>query len=188
MNQTGCRLVDTSRGVHQNVFQSLQDVAAVVFLALASAPAASSDDDRDAHPVIDGEFEIQPYLLPNGQGYRHLTSMINEANNELVLFGGLGDGPPSPPTPMNHKVYTLDLEQAPSEQEWEERSTDDVVPAPWFTTTRGFSSSTTAPIWPATIPKLTGCIPSTRLRTRSSSYRNRRWTLSSRRVTVAQLG
>ena len=64
--------------------------------------------------------------------------MINEANNELVLFGGLGDGPPFPPTPMNHKVYTLDLEKAPSEQEWEERSTDDVIPEPWFTTTRGF--------------------------------------------------
>jgi hypothetical protein len=45
----------------------------VVFLALGWAPAASSDDDRDAHPVIDGEFEIQRYLLPNGQGYRHLT-------------------------------------------------------------------------------------------------------------------
>ena len=71
--------------------------AAVVFLALGWAPAASSDDDRDAHPVIDGEFEIQRYLLPNGQGYRHLTSMINEANNELVLFGGLGDGPPPRP-------------------------------------------------------------------------------------------
>jgi hypothetical protein len=39
---------------------------------------------------------------------------------------------------MNHKVYTLDLEKAPSEQEWEERSTDDVIPEPWFTTTRGF--------------------------------------------------
>jgi hypothetical protein len=112
--------------------------AAVAFLALALAPAASSDDDLEPHPVIDGEFKIQPYLLPNGQGYRHLTSMINEANNELVLFGGLGDGPPSPPTPMNHKVYTLDLEKAPSEQEWEERSTDDVIPEPWFTTTRGF--------------------------------------------------
>ena len=112
--------------------------AAVAFLALAWAPAASSDDDLDSHPIIDGEFEIQPYLLPNGQGYRHLTSMINDANNELVLFGGLGDGPPSPPTPMNHKVYTLDLEKASSEQEWEERSTDDVIPEPWFTTTRGF--------------------------------------------------
>ena len=102
------------------------------------ATAAFSEDDLDSHPIIDGEFKIQPYLLPNGQGYRHLTSMINEANNELVLFGGLGDGPPSPPTPMNHKVYTLDLDKAPSEQEWEERSTDDVIPEPWFTTTRGF--------------------------------------------------
>ena len=100
--------------------------------------AAFSEDDLNSHPIIDGEFKIQPYLLPNGQGYRHLTSMINEANSELVLFGGLGDGPPSPPTPMNYKVYTLDLDKAPSEQEWEERSTDDVIPEPWFTTTRGF--------------------------------------------------
>jgi hypothetical protein len=102
------------------------------------ATAAFSEDDLDSHPIIDGEFKIQPYLLPNSQGYRHLTSMISEANHELVLFGGLGDGPPSPPTPMNHKVYTLDLDKAPSEQEWEERSTDDVIPEPWFTTTRGF--------------------------------------------------
>jgi hypothetical protein len=64
--------------------------------------------------------------------------MIHEAANELVLFGGLGDGRPSPPTPMNHKVYTLDLEIPPSEQAWVERSTDDLVPEPWFTTTRGF--------------------------------------------------
>ena len=61
------------------------------------ATAAFSEDDLDSHPIIDGEFKIQPYLLPNGQGYRHLTSMINEANHELVLFGGLGDGPPSRP-------------------------------------------------------------------------------------------
>lgn len=112
--------------------------AAVAFLALAWAPAASSDHDRDGHPVIDGEFEIQPYLLPNGQGYRHLTSMINEARDELILFGGLGDGGPFPPTPMNHNVYTLDLEEDPSQQEWEERSTDEVVDSPWFTSTRGF--------------------------------------------------
>ena len=112
--------------------------AAVALLVLAWAPAASSDHDRDKRPVIDGEFKIQPYLLPNGQGYRHLTSMINEAKDELVLFGGLGDGPPFPPTPMNHNVYTLDLSRDSSEQEWEQRSTDDVVPEPWFTTTRGF--------------------------------------------------
>ena len=35
--------------------------------------------------------------------------MINEASNELVLFGGLGDGPPFPPTPMSHNVYTSRL-------------------------------------------------------------------------------
>jgi hypothetical protein len=60
----------------------------------------------------------------------HLTSMINEAEDELVLFSGLGNGGPFPPTPMNHKVYTLDLEKAPSEQEGEERSADDVIPEP----------------------------------------------------------
>ena len=110
----------------------------MVFLALAWATAGSADDDFGSRPIIDGEFEVQPYLLPNGQGYRHLTSMINEDSNELILFGGLGDGPPSPPTPMNYKVYTLDLDEAPSEQEWQERGTDDVVAAPWFTSVRGF--------------------------------------------------
>jgi hypothetical protein len=89
----------------------------VAFLAFAWGTAASSDDDLGSQSIIDGEFKIQPYLLPNGQGYRHLTSIINEANKELVLFGGLGDGPPSPPTPTNHNVYTLDLEQDPAEQE-----------------------------------------------------------------------
>jgi hypothetical protein len=109
---------------------------AVALSALAWSSPASSGDDFGWRPVIDGEFEIQPYELPDG--WRHLTSMINEDKKELVLFGGLGDGPPSPPTPMNHKVYTLDLKKPPSEQEWEERSTDDLVPEPWFTTTRGF--------------------------------------------------
>jgi hypothetical protein len=109
---------------------------AVAFLALTGATPASSDDDFGSRPVIEGEFKIQPYELP--QGWRHLTSMINEDKKELVLFGGLGDGGPFPPTPMNHKAYTLDLTKPPSEQKWEERSTDDVVPEPWFTTTRGF--------------------------------------------------
>jgi Kelch motif len=109
---------------------------AAAFLAFHWVTPASSEDDLSRHLIIDGEFEIQPYELPDG--WRHLTSMINKAENELVLFGGLGDGPPFPPTPMNHNVYTLDLEKSPSEQQWEERSTDEVVPEPWFTTTRGF--------------------------------------------------
>jgi hypothetical protein len=109
---------------------------AVAFLALAWVPAASSDEDLGKRSVIDGEFEIQPYELP--RGWRHVTSTITEDNDELVLFGGLGAGPPSPPTPMNHTVFTLDLEKAPSEQEWRERNTDDVVEEPWFTSTRGF--------------------------------------------------
>jgi hypothetical protein len=106
----------------------LANSTVVALLALPSVTPASSEDDLSQHPIIDGEFEIQPYELSDG--WRHLTSMINEAEDELVLFGGLGDGGPFPPTPMNHKVYTLDLEKAPSEQEWEDRSTDDVVPEP----------------------------------------------------------
>jgi hypothetical protein len=78
----------------------------VASLAFAWVTAASSDDDLGSQSIIVGEFDIQRYLLPKGQGYRHLTSMINEANKELVLFGGLGDDPPFPPTPMNHNVYT----------------------------------------------------------------------------------
>jgi hypothetical protein len=70
---------------------------AVAFLALPWVTPAASEDGLGRHPVIDGEFELQPYELPDGQGYRHLTSMINEASNELVLFGGLGDGPLSRP-------------------------------------------------------------------------------------------
>jgi hypothetical protein len=102
----------------------------------SSAEDDDPSDDLSRHPVIDGEFELQPYELPSG--WRHVTSTINKAENELILFGGLGAGPPSPPTPMNHTVYALDLEKAPSEQEWEERNTDDVVVEPWFTSTRGF--------------------------------------------------
>jgi hypothetical protein len=59
-------------------------------------PSAAEGDETSAAeesaPVIDGEFEIQPYVLPDGS--RHLTSIINKAENELILFGGLGDGPP----------------------------------------------------------------------------------------------
>jgi hypothetical protein len=88
--------------------------------------------------IIDGEFEVQPYVLPDGQGYRHIASTISEARSELIIFGGLGNGGPRPPTPMNENVYTLDLTKSSAEQEWEERNSDDVVSAPWFTSTRGF--------------------------------------------------
>ncbi|WP_437913929.1 hypothetical protein WME73_47470 [Sorangium sp. So ce302] len=113
-----------------------KNLVPATFLALVTATAAPGHADTRA--VIDGQFRIQPYVLPNGQGYRHLTSFINEKKNELVLFGGLGNGPPSPPTPMNHNVYTLDLTKPPSQQEWENRGTDDAVAMPWFTSTNGF--------------------------------------------------
>lgn len=82
------------------------------------------------------EFELQPYELPDDQGYRHMTAMIHD--DELIAFGGLGNGGPFPPTPMNHNVYTLDLEASPDDQEWHLRSTDAVVEKPWFTSTKGF--------------------------------------------------
>lgn len=87
-------------------------------------------------PACFAEFEVQPYELPDDQGYRHITAMIHDT--ELIIFGGLGNGGPFPPTPMNHDVYTLDLEQSPDEQQWEKRSTDHEVVSPWFTSTKGF--------------------------------------------------
>ena len=104
---------------------------AVVLLTLTWAISASSNF------IIDGEFEIQPYELPNGQGYRHTSAIINEARRELILFGGIGNGPPRPPTPINEYVNTLDLTKPSSQQDWQERNRDDVIPAPWFTSTRG---------------------------------------------------
>ena len=103
----------------------------VVLLTLTWAISASSIF------IIDGEFEIQPYELPNGQGYRHTSAIINEARRELILFGGIGNGPPFPPTPINEYVNTLDLTKPSSQQDWQERNRDDVIPAPWFTSTRG---------------------------------------------------
>ncbi|WP_437854938.1 hypothetical protein [Sorangium sp. So ce363] len=113
-----------------------KNLVPATFLALVTVTASPGHADRRA--VIDGEFRIQPYVLPNGQGYRHLTSIIHEEKNELVLFGGLGNGPPSPPTPMNHNVYTLNLTKPPSQQEWKDRGADAAVAEPWFTTTNGF--------------------------------------------------
>ncbi|WP_437278370.1 hypothetical protein WME90_45340 [Sorangium sp. So ce375] len=113
-----------------------KNLAPAAFLALVTATAFPGHADMPA--VIDGEFRIQPYVLPNGQGYRHLTSIIHEEKNELVLFGGLGNGPPSPPTPMNHNVYTLNLTKPPSQQQWINRGRDVEVAEPWFTTTNGF--------------------------------------------------
>lgn len=104
-------------------------ISALLLGLVWATPALSFD-------IIDGVFEVQPYELPDGQGYRHMTATINEASEELILFGGIGGSPAV--GPYNRKVYTLDLKQSTSEQEWEERNSDAVVPRPWFTSTRGF--------------------------------------------------
>lgn len=83
-----------------------------------------------------GEFELQPYELPHG--WRHVTAFFNEEKNELVMFGGLGNGQPSPPTPMNHQLFTVDVSKPISQQKWKLRYTDTVVTEPWFTSTNGF--------------------------------------------------
>lgn len=67
-----------------------------------------------------------------------MSAIIDNAKDQLILYGGLGNGGPSPPTPMNHNVYTLDLTKPPATRAWELRSTDRVVTSPWFTSTRGF--------------------------------------------------
>ena len=87
----------------------------------------------------DTQFEIQAYELPDGQGYRHVTAMVDESRNELIMFGGLGNGGPSPPTPMNYHAYWVDLTEDPEDQEWTRVDPADTeVTAPWFTSTDGF--------------------------------------------------
>jgi hypothetical protein len=122
------------RVVSDNVALSIvRTLIPVVLLALVWVPSASSFDSEF---IIDGEFEVQPYELPDGQGYRHMTSIINEANEELILFGGISRGTRA--LPRNRDVFTLDLTKSSSEQEWEYRSTEPDMPRPWFTSTRGF--------------------------------------------------
>jgi hypothetical protein len=81
-------------------------------------------------PVIDGEFELLPAVLP--EGFRHSTGVVY--GDEFIWFGGLGNAGPGPMTPVNHDVQTLDVDDPTA---WQYRSTDAVVPLPWFTTTRG---------------------------------------------------
>lgn len=115
-------------------------LAAMTALVVSACQSEAPSGTSRAPIRLDGEpgFEVQPYVLPNGQGFRHMTAFVNELRNEIVAFGGLGNGGPSPPTPMNHNVYTLDLSQPPEARDWVLRSTDAVVAMPWFTSTRGF--------------------------------------------------
>lgn len=109
---------------------------------MVSSRALSATLMAIALPSCGLGFELQPYELPGDQGYRHMTAFVNEAKQELVLYGGLGNGGPFPPTPMNYNVYTLDLSQDPVDRQWEVRSThtvdDTIVARPWFTSTSGF--------------------------------------------------
>ena len=109
----------------------------VVLLALVWVFPASSFAEG---PIIDGEFIIQPYEIPEtdqGQGYRHIGATINKPKNELIIFGGLGSCF-GPTCPVNDNVYTLDLKKPTSEQEWELKNSMLGVLTPWFTSTRGF--------------------------------------------------
>ncbi|MBX3191838.1 MAG: hypothetical protein KF819_32910 [Labilithrix sp.] len=99
----------------------------VLFLSLAGCAD---------HVSIAGDFELQPYELP--KGYRHMTALIDEERKELVLFGGLGNGGPMPPTAMNHHIFTLDLRKPAAQRAWVMKPADTIVQAPWFTSTRGF--------------------------------------------------
>lgn len=110
----------------------------IPILGLFLVTAASS---ANKVVVIDGEFETQTFQVPGGQGYRHMTAFISDIKKEMVLFGGLGNGPPSPPTPMNHNIYSIDLKKPLAQQEFKLRGTDNVVDSPWFTSTRGFVDS-----------------------------------------------
>jgi hypothetical protein len=112
----------------------------VVLLAPVWLMPASSFADG---PIIEGEFIVQPYEIPDtsaegfpGEGFRHMTATINEASEELIVFGGLGNSPRT--GPYNDRVYTLDLRKKSSKQQWVLENEGLGVLSPWFTSTRGF--------------------------------------------------
>ena len=118
----------------------LKTIISVVSLTFVWLISASSFADES---VIDGEFVVQPYEIPDtsaegfpGEGFRHMTATINEASEELIVFGGLGNSPNS--GPYNDRVYSLDLAKQPSEQQWVLENEDLGVSRSWFTSTRGF--------------------------------------------------
>ena len=57
-----------AKGVIDMAPRILAKSTAVAFLALPWVTPAASEDGLGRHPVIDGEFELQPYELPDGQG------------------------------------------------------------------------------------------------------------------------
>ena len=107
-------------------------------------PKPRKPKDKD---LFDVEFELQNFLVPASNtpesdfGFRHMTATLSVSppNRKLILFGGLGNGGPNPPTPMNSDIFTLNVDEPdPWKQEWTTQQTDDVVEKPWFTSTRGF--------------------------------------------------
>jgi len=115
-------------------------IISVVLLTLVWLISASSFADES---IIDGEFEVQQYEIPDtsaegfpGEGFRHMTATINEASEELIVFGGLGNSPNS--GPYNDRVYSLDLTKQSSKQQWTLENEELGVSKSWFTSTRGF--------------------------------------------------
>jgi len=61
---------------------------------------------------------------------------IDEADQELIVFGGLGNSPRT--GPYNDRVYSLDLTANRAKQQWVLENEDLGVTSAWFTSTRGF--------------------------------------------------
>ena len=122
---------------------------AIVLLSSFWILPASSLADESIFVGNDANFRVQQYVIPDdmtdtngdlypGEGFRHMTATINEAGDELVVFGGLGNSPNS--GPYNDRVFSLDLTNKASKQEWvlENNEGIGVSNSPWFTSTRGF--------------------------------------------------
>jgi hypothetical protein len=122
-----------------------------LFLVLTSAavtacntePIPAAERDHSSSKVElkapEAEFVLQSYVLP--QGWRHMTAFIDPSGEQLVAAGGLGNGGPNPPTPMQRDVFTLDLKPAPEDRQWvlhQIPEAERTVTSPWFTSTRGF--------------------------------------------------
>lgn len=115
--------------------------AAVTACNTEPVPAGEHDHASSATELKapEAEFVLQSYVLP--QGWRHMTAFIDPSGEQLVAAGGLGNGGPNPPTPMQRDVFTLDLRPAPEDRAWalhEIPVAERTVVSPWFTSTRGF--------------------------------------------------
>lgn len=99
-------------------------------------PPGACPDPADV--VVCDDEECQ-FRKPGEDGYRHMTAVINEKNQEVILYGGLGSGFGGD-TEVNDTVFTLDLKKKPDKQEWQiGNDNDNAVARPWFTSTAGFA-------------------------------------------------